>query len=1377
MPRALYSPFTLQAAVPGDRRAVFFMLDNLEHWHDLANTMPASAEIVLLDSRANALQDMAHYLAGHRGLEVIHLLSHGAPGRIELGALSLCSANLAAQSALLADIGRALQPGGDWLIYGCEVARGEVGQGFVETLARLAQVNVAASRELTGHARHQANWALETRVGAVDASRIWQAEGYDGVLGKVAENFNSAPSGFDPLTIQPYHTWIFGLYKFTATYQGSAYNQVYLQTGVALDASGVAQAFGTGTQLKVADIQPYSPVLLTIERLDGGVFSFLSLDVFNNDDNSPTTVKGLNGASTQFSDTVVAMSGRTVSHAAELTRLEVSGRTDPMWSIGFLVDNFITQGPDSQPTLLASGKTSNYLENGPAVDLFQNVQASTQDEGQSFTGLSLTVSNVTDGSVEQLSVNGQMISLIAGSGVLTGQGNYSVSVVGQTVTLTLSNLTRTDAQMNQLIDGMSYRNSSEDPTAGPRVVTLTQLTDSGATSNTLPIAFIATVSVAAINDAPTLSATGAALIFNKGAAQVELFSAVTVSTVEQNQLITGLSLTVTHVAQGSEEQLIIDGMPIPLVIGSGATQNLLYSVVDSGPVGDRSVTLKLSGNFSASSVKSLLESMAYLNSSLAPTPGVRTVTLNSITDNGDTANGGVNTTSVAIHTDITLVNVVTPPSAPVLNEMSDTGMPGDGLTSVVRPQFDGTAPVGSTVTLYLNEGGPVVVGSVLVGAWGSWSITPSQALGEGTHSLYARVTDAGGTQSANSGALIVTIDSTPPAGPVIHGVGTPTNSLTPTVKGIAEVGTQVTLFDSAGNTLLGSALADGAGNWSITTGVLSVGAHTLTAMARDAAGNISPVSGTQVFNVSAPDTTPPTLVSARLNGTQLVLTYSEAVRGNMLDLNPFTLKAGSLPLVLDGDTAVVLGTTVTFVLGTVLTSADLKLTFTSGGPSGVADLFGNHAANFVDFSVTNANVPVVVPPSTPAPSLVDGVAVDTQVVVLPGGQLGTLVSVPVVTADRVEQTGSPMADIPLVSGNGNPLLLAQVPVGYGLSALGAGNGPASSALDRLAAAINGVTDSAADQAQFGHNAQGLFNALLSGNVLVQTLTPIAGATVPGQPLLITGTTSDSQHTGLVIDATQLPAGSSLTLNAVDFAAVVGELSITGNTMGQVLSGDAASQSFTVTAPGSLVFSGGGDDLLIYQPTAATGSSAGTLLHGGVGNDTGVFSDVQSAYLIEQHAGYMLVTHRADPGVQVKLVNIETLDFADGSLAVPGNTTQSAVATLYQQILGRQADGVGFEYWNNLLNQGQINLGQAALDMAQSTESTLNGFAFNGQTGHDLNVLFRIILGRDIDPQGLAYWSQQYDQGQRSLVDMASDIVASNELVGRYLGPQDWDFVS
>lgn len=556
-----------------------------------------------------------------------------------------------------------------------------------------------------------------------------------------------------------------------------------------------------------------------------------------------------------------------------------------------------------------------------------------------------------------------------------------------------------------------------------------------------------------------------------------------------------------------------------------------------------------------------------------------------------------------------------------------------------------------------------------------------------------------------------------------------------------------------------------------------MGAHTLTAKALDAAGNLSPVSGAQVFNVSAPDTTPPTLVSARLNGTQLVLTYSEAVRGTMLDLNPFTLKAGSLPLVLDGDTAVVLGNTVIFVLGSLLTSADLTLTFMSGGPSGVVDLFGNSAANFVDFAVTNANVPVLVPPSNPPSSTVDGVVVDSAVVVLPGGQSGMLVSVPVVTADRVEQSGSPAADIPLVSANGSPLLLAQVPIGYGLSALGAGNAPASSALDRLTAAISGVTDSVGDRAQFNHNAQGVFNTLLDGNVLVQTLTPIAGATAPGQPLVITGTTSDSQHTGLVIDATQLPASSFLTLNAVDFAAVVGELSITGNTAGQVLSGDAASQSFTVTAPGSQVFSGGGDDLLIYQPTAPTGSSAGTLLHGGAGNDTGVFSDVQSAYLIEQHAGFLLVTHRSDPGVQVKLVNIETLDFADGSLAVPSNTTQSAVATLYQQILGRQADGVGFEYWNTLLNQGQITLGQAALDMAQSTESTLNGFAFNGQTGHDLNVLFRIILGRDIDPQGLAYWSQQYDQGQLSLVDMASGIVASNELVDRYLDAQDWDFVS
>jgi hypothetical protein len=46
-------------------------------------------------------------------------------------------------------------------------------------------------------------------------------------------------------------------------------------------------------------------------------------------------------------------------------------------------------------------------------------------------------------------------------------------------------------------------------------------------------------------------------------------------------------------------------------------------------------------------------------------------------------------------------------------------------------------------------------------------------------------------------------------------------------------------------------------------------------------------------------------------------------------------------------------------------------------------------------------------------------------------------TIPVTTSERIETIGNPtMADIPLVTENDNTLLLAQLPVGFGLMATG-----------------------------------------------------------------------------------------------------------------------------------------------------------------------------------------------------------------------------------------------------------------------------------------------------------------------------------------------------
>src|SRR5207247_1208924 len=57
-----------------------------------------------------------------------------------------------------------------------------------------------------------------------------------------------------------------------------------------------------------------------------------------------------------------------------------------------------------------------------------------------------------------------------------------------------------------------------------------------------------------------------------------------------------------------------------------------------------------------------------------------------------------------------------------------------------------------------------------------------------------------------------------------------------------EVGATVTLYDSEGTTVLGTDVADGSGNWAITSTALVDGVHTLTAKQTDIAGNTSVAS-------------------------------------------------------------------------------------------------------------------------------------------------------------------------------------------------------------------------------------------------------------------------------------------------------------------------------------------------------------------------------------------------------------------------------------------------------------------------------------------------------------------------------------------------------
>jgi len=206
------------------------------------------------------------------------------------------------------------------------------------------------------------------------------------------------------------------------------------------------------------------------------------------------------------------------------------------------------------------------------------------------------------------------------------------------------------------------------------------------------------------------------------------------------------------------------------------------------------------------------------------------------------------------------------PAAPVI-----TSPLAGSVTGYNTPSVSGIAEANGVVEVL---DGPALLGAVQADGAGAWSLTPP-VLADGPHTFTARCRDKAGNTGGPSAAVMVTIDTTAPAAPVIvsPATGAVTNDNTPAVAGTAEPALLVEVRDGAA--LLGSVAADGAGNWAYTPAALADGAHSFTARARDAAGNAGPASATVSLTVDTVAPAAPVISSPMDNfmvyGRQVVL--------------------------------------------------------------------------------------------------------------------------------------------------------------------------------------------------------------------------------------------------------------------------------------------------------------------------------------------------------------------------------------------------------------------------------------------------------------------------------------------------------------------------
>lgn len=207
----------------------------------------------------------------------------------------------------------------------------------------------------------------------------------------------------------------------------------------------------------------------------------------------------------------------------------------------------------------------------------------------------------------------------------------------------------------------------------------------------------------------------------------------------------------------------------------------------------------------------------------------------------------------------------TPPAAPVVNAPAEGALLASSLVA-----FAGTGEPGATVTL---RKGTTVLATAAVNGFGDW--TASATLADGVHAVTATATDPAGNISAASGARTFTVDTTPPAAPVITSpaADATVGATLVNIAGTAEPNATVRVLEGA--TLKATSTASGTGSWTAQA-TFPDGTHTITATATDAAGNVSPAT-VRTFAVNATPPAVPTVVFEDGGDGRITQTESSAV--------------------------------------------------------------------------------------------------------------------------------------------------------------------------------------------------------------------------------------------------------------------------------------------------------------------------------------------------------------------------------------------------------------------------------------------------------------------------------------------------------------------
>jgi hypothetical protein len=151
---------TVRANCVPSREVAIFAADVPDMQTLIDGLRPGVAHYVLSPD-GDGLAEIATCLAGHRDLEALHIVSHGAPGRLVLGGLELSRDALSEASGLLGAIRSTLSIESIVSLHACDVAKGDDGASFVDALSKALDRSVLASTTAVGYQAGLSDWHLD----------------------------------------------------------------------------------------------------------------------------------------------------------------------------------------------------------------------------------------------------------------------------------------------------------------------------------------------------------------------------------------------------------------------------------------------------------------------------------------------------------------------------------------------------------------------------------------------------------------------------------------------------------------------------------------------------------------------------------------------------------------------------------------------------------------------------------------------------------------------------------------------------------------------------------------------------------------------------------------------------------------------------------------------------------------------------------------------------------------------------------------------------------------------------------------------------------------------------------------------------------------